>query len=77
MVKVKEYSYFAPLSSPKPKYEKMSESNPTLFKIKKEHQDLIGVVRLNNMLPVPDKSLSKVNFEKIPDHKYKNWGCPR
>lgn len=72
VVKVKGYDYFAPLSSPKEKYQRMSDSNPTLFKIEKSNKKMIGVVRLNNMIPVPKKSLHKLEFNKIKDSNYRN-----
>lgn len=70
---VNNHNYFAPLSSPKEKYKAMSYSNPTLFKIEKgSNKKLIGVVRLNNMIPVPDMALIRVDFAKVKDLEYKN-----
>ena len=70
---VNTYKYFAPLSSPKAKYEKMSSSNPTTFKILKgQHKKLLGVVRLNNMLPAPDSVLHRIEVNAISNQDYKN-----
>ena len=64
--------YILQLSSPKDKYEKVKDSNPTIFKIKaQKNQNLIGVVKLNNMIPVPSCAYKKLEIEKITDSKYK------
>ncbi|HDX0980405.1 TPA: type III toxin-antitoxin system ToxN/AbiQ family toxin [Pasteurella multocida] len=70
---VKGYKYFAPLSSPKEKYAKIADSNPTLFKIlKKDNKTLLGVIRLNNMIPVPERAVNKIYINTITDNNYKN-----
>lgn len=72
VLKVNDTNYYAPLSSPKDKYRAMSGNNPTLFKIEKiNSKKLIGVVRLNNMIPVPDFALKKVIFNEVGDSNYK------
>lgn len=76
VIRINGYNYFAPLSSPKPKYFKTADSNPTMFKIIKRKKDgklrLLGVVRLNNMLPVPREALTHIEINKIEDLHYKN-----
>ncbi|OOF75846.1 hypothetical protein BKG96_10440 [Rodentibacter caecimuris] len=70
---VNTYKYFAPLSSPKAKYERMADSNPTVFKIiKGKDKKLLGVVRLNNMIPAPDTVLSRIEVNSISNQGYKN-----
>ena len=72
VLNVNGQDFFAPLSSPKDKYEKVKDSNPTIFKIKApKNQNLIGVVKLNNMIPAPSCAYKKLEIEKITDSKYK------
>lgn len=59
--------YFAPLSSPKPKHLKMNARNIDIFKIQNGQ---LGIVNLNNMIPVPPQCL--INFmPTVKDDKYK------
>lgn len=61
------FTYFAPLSSPKPKHAKMNSRNIDIFKI---CDGKLGIVNLNNMIPVPPQSL--IDFlPNITDVKYK------
>jgi protein AbiQ len=58
--------YFIPLSSYKPKtYDNMYESK-SLKKIGN-----MAVLRINNMIPVIDEVIHKVNFNSITDQNYK------
>ena len=63
-------SYFAPLSSPKPKHQLMKDR---LDFIRLEHRGhLRGVVNLNNMIPVRNNIITRLVIEDVADHKYKN-----
>lgn len=63
----KEYQYFIPLSSYKPEvYDDMYES-PSLKKI----GDL-AVLRINNMIPVIESVVHKINFSNEKDFKYRS-----
>lgn len=63
----KNCMYFAPLSSYKPDvYDSMYESK-SLKKIGN-----MGVLRINNMIPVFDKVIHKVDFSEVLDEKYRN-----
>lgn len=62
--------YFAPLTSPKAKFEQISDSSPAIFKIRNSTR-LLGVVSLNNMLPVPQLALTPVIFNELDEH-YRN-----
>lgn len=66
---INNQKYYAPLSSPKKKYEKISEKAPDIFKIDKGY---LGVINLNNMIPVPDSEIIRIDIESISDEKYKN-----
>ncbi len=60
------YDYFAPLSSFKPKHEKMREGLDFL-KVKD-----YAVINLNNMFPVPPSECAYVDFNKVKDSAYKS-----
>lgn len=69
---VNNISYYAPLSSPKPKHINMC-NQIDLIKI---NNGLNGVINLNNMIPVHKNSVTKVNLKPDPndtpdDTKYK------
>lgn len=57
---VNNCKYFAPLSSPKPKHKAMKT---TLDFMKIANGDL-GAVNFNNMLPVTDKNIIKLDLDK-------------
>lgn len=65
--KIGKIKYFAPLSSPKEKYKHM-KNNLDFIKIKNGEQ---GAINLNNMIPVVDNALTKIDVEK-EDKEYKN-----
>ena len=61
------YNYFAPLSSPKPKYIDINPKAIDIFKIKDGE---LGVVNINNMIPTPIEELTEV-LPTVTDAKYK------
>lgn len=61
MLKINEHNYFAPLGSPKPKHTKMKESLDFI----KIDNGLLGVINLNNMIPVPLEKIKKLDFSKF------------
>ena len=60
-------TYFAPMFSPKPQHSKYG-SNATHIKIGKN----LGIIKLNNMIPVNADDLKYININDIQDKKYKN-----
>ncbi len=66
ILKINGLSYFAPLSSYKPKHVKMKES-VDFIKIKD-----YAVININNMIPVPEQQLIEldINAEKNPHYKF-------
>lgn len=66
VLQVNGFSYFAPLSSFKPKHTKMKEGLDFL-KIKN-----YAVINLNNMFPVPMSECRYVDFSSIRDPSYKS-----
>ena len=65
---INKINYFAPLSSPKKKHEKMKNSIDFL----KINSGRDGVINLNNMVPIPEKQYTEINIkEEIQkDKKY-------
>lgn len=66
ILEIKDFRYFAPLSSFKHKHKKMAES-VDFIKIKD-----YAVININNMIPVPDGQyiLVDINGTKDPHYKY-------
>jgi len=63
---VGNFSYFAPLSSFKPKHAKMKESIDFL-KVGR-----YAVIDINNMFPVPNGVATRVTFSNVSDPAYHN-----
>ncbi len=61
------HKYFAPLSSPKLKHQKLNPKALDIFKIKNGE---LGIININNMIPVPDFVLIEL-LPIINDNKYK------
>lgn len=62
-----DITYFAPLSSPKPKHLLMSNKKPDIYKIKDGE---LGIINLNNMVPTPKSELILINMESQENQKY-------
>ena len=62
-------NYFAPLSSPKPKHLRISKKAIDVFKI---DEGKLGIININNMIPVPLDCLTEVLPLIKNDFKYKN-----
>ncbi|MGN1326905.1 MAG: type III toxin-antitoxin system ToxN/AbiQ family toxin [Clostridia bacterium] len=60
-------TYFAPLSSPKPKHKLMKDNKPDIYKIKDGE---LGVVNLNNMIPTPKSELILMDLNDDKEEKY-------
>ena len=64
------HKYYAPLSSPKPKHKQMSDR---LDFIRLEYRgQLKAVINLNNMIPVENSYITKIDIENLSDEYYKN-----
>ncbi len=66
VLQIKEFNCFAPLFSPKKSHLKYSD-NPTYMKIGSSY----GIIRFNNMIPVPVSELKYININSIEDKKYR------
>ena len=62
-----DHYYFAPLSSPKPKHQKMNKSAIDIWLI---DNGKLGVINFNNMIPSPKEELTEV-IPTVKDEKYK------
>lgn len=74
VLRVNDKDYFAPLSSDKnQKYKAIKESNPTVYKLVTHNNNYLGVIKLNNMIPVKKSELNQITRESISekDSKYK------
>ena len=67
ILEINNMTYFAPMFSPKLQHNKY-KSNSTYIKIGEN----LGLIRLNNMIPVCKKNLRYIDFNKIQDQKYRN-----
>ena len=59
LFEVSRCKYFAPLSSPKPKHTKMKDTID-FIRIK---EGILGAINLNNMFPVTDEVISKLDLD--------------
>ena len=66
VLEVNGFKYFAPMSSYKPKHDKMSESLD-FIKLGK-----YSVINLNNMFPIPDGLYTYIDISKERDPRYKS-----
>ena len=60
LFKIDKYMYFAPLSSPKPKHLKIKSKIDFL----RLDNGKLGAINFNNMLPVTEKNIIKIDLEK-------------
>lgn len=71
LFKIKNCEYFAPLSSPKLKHQKMKNTIDFL----KIDNGKLGAVNFNNMIPVKSKNYENINLEmsnlKLGEKQYK------
>ena len=79
VLRIKEYNYFAPLSSPKESdyYYKQGKrlirkNIIPLIRLIDSKGNLLGKIKLNNMIPVPESCLTLYDIENEPDTKYRD-----
>ena len=63
LFRVHNIDYFAPLSSPKIKHKRMSD---TIDFMKIDHGEL-GAINFNNMIPVTPANYQEIPLNKVPD----------
>ena len=66
-LKINYKNYFAPLASPKEKH-KMMHKQRDLIKI---DDGKLGVINLNNMIPIPISRCIRIDLENLGDDKYR------
>lgn len=72
VLRVNNKTYFAPLSSDKNlKYKNIKNSNPTVFKLITNNDNYLGVIKLNNMIPVNETELHQMTSESIAEKEIK------
>ena len=67
VVEVGGVTYYAPLSSPKPKHLKMKNGKD----FRKINKGVYGAINFNNMIPVPVAELLLIDFDAIQDKQYR------
>lgn len=67
LFEVRGHKYYAPLTSPKEKFKNM-KNDVDFMRIE---QGKLGAINFNNMIPVVDNAVSKIDTNKISDWKYK------
>ena len=60
VLNINDYNYFVPLEHPRSSHQKMKNNNH-IYKI---HEGKYGILGFNNMLPVPNTVLTKININE-------------
>lgn len=65
VLEVGEFKYLSPLTSHKPKHDEINPRNPLIFKMHEvgDAQVKLGMLQLNNMIPVLDSEIQLVDLE--------------
>ena len=71
VLEINGHKYLAPLTSHKPKQDKLQSTNPTIYKIheKGNENNKLGMLHFNNMIPVIDSEIATIDFS-TQDKKY-------
>ena len=79
ILKINEFKYFAPLSSPKESdyyYKKrvklIRKSNISIIRLVTDKHVLLGKIKLSSMIPAKDEYITFYDVEAEPDLKYKD-----
>lgn len=67
VLEINGIKYYAPLSSPKPKHNKMKNAKD----FRKISGGKYGAINFNNMIPVPEEALIDFDISKEEDVKYR------
>ncbi len=71
VLQINNFNYYVPISSVKEKHYKMKEGKD--FVIIKDHSKILGVLNLNNMIPVLSSEASALKYNNINNYrKFKN-----
>jgi protein AbiQ len=66
---VGEFHYYVPISSAKPKHQKMSNSLDFHKLQDKTTGYLYAVLNINNMIPVPDNCLTQLKYNQVTNFR--------
>ena len=65
LLTIEDYHYYVPISSAKPKHQRMSNSLD-FHKLQDESTGyLYAVLNINNMIPVPDNCLTQLKYNQV------------
>lgn len=65
LLTIGDFHYYVPISSPKPKHQKMSNSLDFHKLQDKSTGYLYAVLNINNMIPVPDNCIIQLKYNQI------------
>lgn len=69
IVEIDEFKYYVPVSSPKPKHERMGNGLDFQKIVDPDSGRLYAVININNMIPVPDKYITQLKYNEIDKHR--------
>ena len=67
VLQINNFDYYVPISSTKEKHYKMKEGKD--FVIIKEHSKILGVINLNNMIPVLPSEVNVLKYNSISNYR--------
>lgn len=67
VLEIENIKYYAPFTSPKAKHLKMKNAKD----FRKINNGKYGAINFNNMIPVPESALIRLDFNSEPDEKYR------
>ncbi|NES17538.1 MAG: type III toxin-antitoxin system ToxN/AbiQ family toxin [Symploca sp. SIO3E6] len=69
VLEINNHKYFAPLTSYKPKQDKIKTSAPTVMKLHERGNpsNKLGMIQLNNMIPVIESEIQLLDLENQPE----------
>ena len=65
VLEIEKFKYYVPISSAKRKHQRMSNKLDFHKLQNQESGELYAVINLNNMIPVPDKCLTMLQYNQI------------
>lgn len=73
LIAINEFNYYVPISSAKEKHYKIREGMD-FIKVMQDDK-IIGVLNLNNMIPISDENVKVLNYKDI--EKYRDFGSDK
>lgn len=67
VIKINDFNYYVPISSAKEKHYKMKEDMDFIKIIK--NNKILGVLNLNNMIPILDEDISVLKYKDISQYR--------